>query len=138
LQGLGCPLIDVTLIIDEMAPISCHTISFLVRYWKNDMFPGSLGLASDPCDQVHSFYYTAVRWRNLLQELGCPLIDVTLIIDEMAPISCHTITFLVGYWKNDTFPGSLGLASDPCDQVHPSFTLQFLGEIYCKDWDARL
>jgi hypothetical protein len=41
---------------------------------------------NDTCGQVQTFSYTAVPWRNLLQGIGCPLIDVTLIIDEIAPI----------------------------------------------------
>jgi hypothetical protein len=36
-----------------------------------------------PCGQVHSFGYTAVPWRNVLQGLGCLLINLTLIIDDM-------------------------------------------------------
>jgi hypothetical protein len=50
------------------------------------MFPGSLGHTKDACDKVHYLCYTAAPQRDILQGLGCLLIDVTINLKDMAPI----------------------------------------------------
>jgi hypothetical protein len=71
---------------------------FSSNIWKITLWD-HCDLANDACDQLHYLCYTSKRSRTIWKGLGCPCGDQILVIDDMAPIWWHLISFEIDFCK---------------------------------------